>query len=1039
MRETSLYLSKQNSQQPKYQGGEKKVMKKSLSLLLAFAMVFSMFSSLAFAADTELTAQQKYDALAAKGIFAGINGEAALDQNMNRAQFARVAALILGLEGVSATDTTFVTEKPFSDVELGLWYTDEIAAAKKAGVFVGNTDGTFDPKGDITVQQLAVVVSGLLGLEAVEDATVEGAAPWAAGYIQAIINAGVDFPANYTQPATRADLASLAYTADAKINPAVPANIGIDSAKATGAKEITVTLNGPVDTATAKFEVKRNGSTQTVETPVWSEDKKVVKLPLSSKIVVATYEVTFSGITNLDSDKAKAEFQGQDEKITSIEILTASETLPLANAVRVDFQALNQYGVATEQSASSFTIAAGSYNANSVSGAQAITLDLLANGAVKGDKVPVTIIHTESNTQTNKIFTVGEAPIVSKIELGDLKNGDNETIESIEIGKTAYIEYKAYDQYGVAVTNATLLNGSTGVTVVIPDSNLVKGDTPSSQTNPAFVANTIGDFADDLAISAISTASAKDVTVTFFANGTGQSAQKVIKITTPKVPATVEFGEFSKTLAVDDDNVYVPLVVKDDKGNTLTAQEIADNAGKFTVYATGGVVTLNSDEIKTSTSDKGKVWISTVDRKGNGTIVVQLTDNPNQKSTLNISVTDRRLVDRIAVSSKAADKLIHTATSGVKLKIFDQHGGNGHETSNTQIDTSTYDDYYVTLKVERVSGDTDAASLSLGGVAAVDAASAPVTTLDTSVTEVVYATVNEVFDTEMTWNAHATKSGTLRLTAILYDAKGDGIGGTAKDVELGKVQSTVIVYDAKSANLTYTVKLDKSVDNTLYAAPKFNSTWTAATDVTTAMPLLSKEVDISAKEGSATVALPADVEGTASVTSSNPAVVAMDGLKAVGLATGSSDLNVMFKTPTGFTTSTVKATVKEERPAVATITVGNSSKNATATGTLTSGTTILDYTGDIKAKDQYGSEYVEDDDLTPLDITTTYSTLLNIKFFISNVSHIAGSSADSIGINATTGALTYVDGNSNGINDIASFTINIIAPSGVIASTEVSF
>src|SRR5690554_1337175 len=98
MRKSSFYYSnKLNNYRQIYQGGEKKVMRKSLSLLLAIAMVFSMFSSLAFAADeTTLTAQQKYDALAAKGIFAGLaDGSAGLDQNMNRAQFARVSALIL--------------------------------------------------------------------------------------------------------------------------------------------------------------------------------------------------------------------------------------------------------------------------------------------------------------------------------------------------------------------------------------------------------------------------------------------------------------------------------------------------------------------------------------------------------------------------------------------------------------------------------------------------------------------------------------------------------------------------------------------------------------------------------------------------------------------------------------------------------------------------------------------------------------------------------------------------------------------------------
>ncbi|OMF25791.1 hypothetical protein BK133_20940 [Paenibacillus sp. FSL H8-0548] len=191
-------------------------MKKNLSrMLIVLLMGTFLFPTIGNAENTtELTAQQKYDALAAKGIFAGINGEAALDQNMNRAQFARVAALILGLEGIGETDTKVVTEKPFSDVELGLWYTEEIAAAKEAGIFVGNADGTFNPKGEIKVQEMAVVVGRMLELEKVEDAEVEGAAPWAAGYIQAIKDARVDFPTNYTDAATRADLVSVSFEAE---------------------------------------------------------------------------------------------------------------------------------------------------------------------------------------------------------------------------------------------------------------------------------------------------------------------------------------------------------------------------------------------------------------------------------------------------------------------------------------------------------------------------------------------------------------------------------------------------------------------------------------------------------------------------------------------------------------------------------------------------------------------------------------------------------------------------------------------------------
>ena len=166
-------------------------------------------------ASNDLTAQQKFEALKERGIFAGLDdGHAGLDQNMNRAQFARVAALILNLDGIGTPDTKVVTEKPFDDVNLDAWYVEEITAAKEAGIMVGNPDGTFNPKNDMTIQEMAVATVRLLDIDPVGDAQVEGAADWAAGYIQALKNANIELPDNYTEAATRSDLVSATYQAD---------------------------------------------------------------------------------------------------------------------------------------------------------------------------------------------------------------------------------------------------------------------------------------------------------------------------------------------------------------------------------------------------------------------------------------------------------------------------------------------------------------------------------------------------------------------------------------------------------------------------------------------------------------------------------------------------------------------------------------------------------------------------------------------------------------------------------------------------------
>jgi trimeric autotransporter adhesin len=72
MREKSFSFSKINSHnRSTYQGGEKKVMKKALSGVLAASLALSSFASVAFAAEATApkTAQEMFDALKAKGIF----------------------------------------------------------------------------------------------------------------------------------------------------------------------------------------------------------------------------------------------------------------------------------------------------------------------------------------------------------------------------------------------------------------------------------------------------------------------------------------------------------------------------------------------------------------------------------------------------------------------------------------------------------------------------------------------------------------------------------------------------------------------------------------------------------------------------------------------------------------------------------------------------------------------------------------------------------------------------------------------------------
>lgn len=201
------YSFKENSHVIDNQGGEKKVMKKILSVALSTAMAFSMFASVAFGADAKLTPQQQFDALKQAGIVTGMpDGSSALEKTLTRAELAKIIVKSIGLEEVNATS---YNDKNYANH----WARTFIEAATQAGILEG-TDATkklFNPSGNVTVQELAAVLVRALKLEVPTD-TNNSASAWAKGYVQAAVDAGfIDASANFTATATRSQAIVAAY------------------------------------------------------------------------------------------------------------------------------------------------------------------------------------------------------------------------------------------------------------------------------------------------------------------------------------------------------------------------------------------------------------------------------------------------------------------------------------------------------------------------------------------------------------------------------------------------------------------------------------------------------------------------------------------------------------------------------------------------------------------------------------------------------------------------------------------------------------
>ncbi|QUL54570.1 S-layer homology domain-containing protein [Paenibacillus tritici] len=241
------YTTKEKSQFMKVQGGEKKVMKKILSVALSTAMAFSMFASVAFGETAKATPQQAFDALAAKGILNGYpDGKAHLEKDLTRAEFAKIVTKLFGLTEVSGKLT--YKDKGYTATN---WAVPYIEAVTAAGLMQGQdtVKGIFNYNGKVTVEEVAAVLFRALKLEQ-PTTTDNNASAWAKGYAQAVINKGlIAQTVNFKGNATRSLVVETAYAVD-QIGK-VP-TLTVATAEAVSPTKVVVTFS---DKTTANVEL----------------------------------------------------------------------------------------------------------------------------------------------------------------------------------------------------------------------------------------------------------------------------------------------------------------------------------------------------------------------------------------------------------------------------------------------------------------------------------------------------------------------------------------------------------------------------------------------------------------------------------------------------------------------------------------------------------------------------------------------------------------------------------------------------------------
>jgi hypothetical protein len=1139
MREMSSQF-KQDSQQPKdIRGGDKKVMKKSLTSILALAMTFSMFSTAALAAEGDATTtadttaattadatktsadfsdlkdldaatKAKFDALISAGVFDGVaEGKFGLKDEMNRAQFAKVAALIFNLKVDSSLKTSSFKDVKSDDPANG-YALPFIEAVKAAGITDGVADGVYDPAGKVTKEQLAAFLIKGLGLAkdaaatpGVTDATVSD---WAKGYValaiqKKLMSNGADGKFGGETNATRDLLVLGSYEAKSQYKgPAFNGKYAIASFKATDANLLVLELNGALTEEAAKtfkVELKKDGSVITSGyKTAWDKDKKVATLTFDSKFLDNKFDVTISGVTNLDDAAKTASVTTTKEKITKIEFLSASDTLPLAwddkdggtllHDVRIDFKASNQYGAKSSLSASNFEIrVSGDSTANPIAGEQAINLK--EDDVERNDRVSITILHEDSGVQVNKIFTIGDEAYVTKVEVGDLVNASGTKVDSIDPNGYAYLTVKAYDQYGFRVEDKDILNDS--VSVNSNDSDIDFG--MSDDDDDAFVDNIVGDNAADLRIRSTEK-EAKDITISVIARG-GQTVTKVVKVNPARLPASVEFGAYNYTLAEGDKatgdsdldkKLYLPLVIKDAKGTQLTADQIVDAFyldEKFDVDDNG--VDLAANPIVKSGPYKGMIEISEARKKGSQSVVVTLEDQPNVRATINLYVGEARKADSLKFQTTAPKYVINNTDAEMKIQALDQYGQKfmsddkyaikldvkltdgapgttsyyaSHEYNRTKTANTTWTGSGATLK------DGNGVSINDSGVFL------PVTPKVKLAPTVVGQTYSATVPVTEMDDASYRFYSTAGATKASYSFKATLLEGTKTIDDLTTTFEVLDPMDDKN-KLTYEVYLDGGVNNTVLALDDYTSNVTGASYGHTWYQKFVKEARVRAKNSSGET-VKFDYAGRIrTVTASDNNVINVAGPNTrwiAGMEAGTAKVNIVYQDLRGdYQTGTLDVTVKNEGPVVSSIvleTTNVSISNSALTATTKNSLYMFDEKlGEkLTVKDQYGT-YVADgspgaknvrnantdqfivqrafavDDILPNgDVVKTATTVGKPHNDLLNLtfylSDIQGTTPANIKIDSKTGQITYTG------TGVTSFTANVVAPSGKMGSVGVT-
>lgn len=986
------------------QGGEKKVMKKSLSVVLTAAMALSMFSSVAFGKtsadftdlkDLDAATKAKFDALISAGIFDGVSETTfGLKEEMNRAQFAKVAALITGIPVDKDLKTSSFSDVKTDDAANG-YALPFIEALKTAGITDGYGEGTYNPAGKVTKEQLATFLVRVLGKDADAkgktgtDATVTD---WAQGYVALalelkLLSNGADGKFGGKSNATRDLLLTGAY--EAKAQYVSPGKVSVSEAKPTGVQQVTVSFSKPVDDTKAKVALTK-GSVAVATTAKFADDKKSVVLTLTSvKLTEGSYTATLSGLDAANVDKTTATFTAENEKVTKLSFVNASDKIPQVANLVLSIKAENQYGENATLNGGNYSVfpsTAGTLTRNADTGYLDLKVDTHDTALYPTEigVFPVTVSLNQSAVSVSKTFKIGTTQLVSKVELKDAVYATGKTALSAE-GDQATFDITRYDQYGFKM----VANASTTITPVITPTDMNILD-KKVEDNKVKVTVATGKKVDKTA----------DYTVTYY--DTGASATAKLSLKAASVPTKLEFGSFTGTIADGDTaDKFIPIVAYDAEGKQLSAQDIVDNSDSISFTVSGASVGTGSDVTSKGIvkygENKGKLKINNVTAKERGVVYLYMSiynANIQTQAQLPLTVVAARTPESVILSgtTEPAKKALPTATTTYKVLVKDQYG---------ETLTDVPSGYAVIANVEGTSS-----------VVTIANATVTPTTLNTGDNTINSVLKDNLNDKEIKFTAGSTVGKTTLKFTI---TKGTTEISTPFKRTVEVIENKDLTYSANTLSDLFAIQTN---DKAKVSGSDF---------ATGSLSKFAKGVAVTVKDKAGdTVAVPDALKAvkTAFVVDPNIATVTPAG-KVLGQRVGTTTVTAVVYKANGETQDfTYTVNVKADAPVVATLT-------ADATATYSAAKDV-EYLVNSKVVDNYGVEYKYVTGTPDVNNIKVYNDFFGVQYIISNVQGGGTAKIDTDPANTATYGKVVLTGVVN------EFVIKAVSSNGKTTTTLVT-